>query len=179
VDIHQASVQYIVNADRLLLRVRTRSDQLFQAWLTRRMMQRLWPALGGIVTKLHLPAASSNAHVMPEAKAMVAEVAREQALKSADFKTPFAPAVREQPLGEEPLLVSEAQLTPLPNRHVKLVLMDEHKRHLTLQMSAGLMTGVQQLMAQALRQSEWGLLLEEAPAAPAPGDPAQPPRLLN
>ena len=78
VDIHQASVSYNTNADRLLLRVRTRDDQLFQAWLTRRLMLRLWQPLGGIVTKLHLATATPHATVVPEAQAMVAQVARTQ-----------------------------------------------------------------------------------------------------
>ena len=175
-DIHQASVLYNAHADRLLLRVRTRDDQLFQAWLTRRLMLRLWQPFGGIVTKLHLATATPNAHVMPEARAMVQQAARTQALQGADFKTPFEPKVREQPLGEEPMLVAEVQITQLPQQRLKLVLLDEQRRHLTLQINAQLVTGLQQLLLHALRQADWGLVLDELPAEAAP---ATEPRVLN
>jgi hypothetical protein len=177
VDIHQASVSYNTNADRLLLRVRTRDDQLFQAWLTRRLMLRLWSPLGGIVTKLHLATATPHAVVVPEARAMVAQAARTQSLQGADFKTPFVATVREQPLGEEPMLVAEVQLTQLPANQLKLVLLDDKRRHMTLQLTPQLVTGLQQLLGQALKQADWGILQDE----PAPaGEPDQAEtRLLN
>lgn len=157
--------------------MRTRDDRLFQAWLTRRLMLRLWQPFGGIVTKLHLATATPHANVMPEARAMVSQAARTQALQGADFKTPFVPTVREQPLGEEPMLVAEVQITPLPNQQLKLTLLDDKRRHLTLQLNAQLVTGLQQLLAQALKQADWGLVLDE-PAAPETAAPGAP-RVLN
>lgn len=174
-DIHQASVLYNANADRLLLRVRTRDDRLFQAWLTRRMMTRLWAPLSDIVTKLQIAQASPQAHVMPEAREMVAQAARERTLAAADFKTPFVATVREQPLGDEPLLVTEAQLTRLPGDQLRLVLLDEARRHFTLQLNPQLVTGLQQLLQQALRQADWGLALDAPATAAAP----EAPRVLN
>lgn len=157
--------------------MRTRDDRLFQAWLTRRMMLRLWAPLADIVTKLQIAQASPQAHVMPEARAMVAQAARERTLAVADFKTPFVPTVREQPLGDEPLLVFEAQLTRLPGEQLRVVLLDEQRKSMALQLNAQLVTGLHQLLQQALRQADWGLALDPAPAAEPAA--ALAPRVLN
>lgn len=174
-------MHYRPEADRLLLRVNSNSGQQFSVWFTRRLCARLWPQLVNIVTRVGVaqavPRASRDATVMPEAQAMLAQVARESALRESDFKTPFDTQASVHPLGPEPMLAVEVQLTPMPDGHLRLLILDIDKRNLQLQLTAQLAVAVQELTAQALRDADWGLEIEAAAATAA--DAAPPSTLLN
>ncbi len=181
-DIHQTSVLYDRNADRLLLRVSTRAGELYALWLTRRLMRRLWPHLAQHVARAQAAAVSPQAVVLPEARAMAAEVVREASLRQADFRTPFDAAPKHQPLGPEPMLVVQVQLTLLGDRQLKLAFADPSGRELTLQLAPQLATGVSELVQQALAQTDWDLgdLTPAATAGTAPPDAdTAPGRVLN
>ena len=51
-DIHQIQVKYDALADRLLLQIRTRDEQLFPIWLTRRMVMRSMVNTGNLSCSL-------------------------------------------------------------------------------------------------------------------------------
>ena len=179
--IRQLSLHYRPEADRLLLRVNADDGQQFAVWFTRRLCARLWPHLATIVTRIGVAheagQTAPDAHLMPEAHEMLAQSARERALRTADFKTPFQDQASAHPLGTEPMLATEVQLTPLPDGHLRLLIADIDKRNVQLQLTETLATAVKELMLKALHQADWGFALETAPAAvsaPAPGS-----RLLN
>jgi hypothetical protein len=69
-DIHQIQVKYDALADRLLLQIRTRDEQLFPIWLTRRMVIRLWPHFRGMVSGLAVSRTAPLATAVPEARDM-------------------------------------------------------------------------------------------------------------
>ena len=179
--IRQVSLLYRVDADRLLLRVNAHDNQQFAVWLTRRLALRLWPHLARIVTRIGVAReaaqAAPDATLMPEAQAMLAQSARQRALRGADFKTPFDEQASAHPLGSEPLLASEVQLTPLPGGHLRLLIVDVGKRTVQLQLTEALATAVKELMAKALQHADWGAAIDADTASPP--DPAAPPRLLN
>ena len=83
-DIHQIQVKYDALADRLLLQIRTRDEQLFPIWLTRRMVIRLWPHFRGMVSGLAVTRSAPSALAVPEARDMLADAARERALSVGD-----------------------------------------------------------------------------------------------
>ena len=179
--IRQLALHYRPEADRILLRVNSDDAQQFAVWFTRRLCQRLWPHLAGIVSQIgaaqEAAAAAPGATVMPEAQAMLADSARQRALRSADFKTPFDEHANAHPLGAEPMLAAEVQLMPLANHQLRLVIVDAAKRRVQLQLTEALATAVRELMGKAMQLADWGLALDSA--APAQADPAAPPRLLN
>ena len=155
--------------------------QQFAVWFTRRLCARLWPHLTSVVTRFavahEVAQTAPNAHLMPEAREMLAQSARERVLRNADFKTPFQDQASAHPLGSEPLLATEVQLTPLPDGHLRLVIVDITKRNVQMQLTETLATAVNELMREALRQADWGFALQ---AVPATGPvPAQGSRLLN
>jgi hypothetical protein len=180
-NIRQLALQYQPEADRLLLRVNANDGQQFAIWLTRRLSARLWPHLAGMVTRIgiaqEVSTATPDAIVMPEAQAMLAQNARERALRDADFKTPFDDRPGEQPLGPEPILAVEVQLTPLADHRLRLVIADRDKRQVQLQLTETLAMAVKELMAKAMLKADWGLAEPGAPVAEAA--PAVPRRLLN
>jgi hypothetical protein len=180
-NIRQLALHYRPETDRILLRVNSNDGQQFAVWFTRRLCLRLWPHLASMVTKIgvaqEVATASPDATVMPEAQAMLAQSARERALRQADFKTPFDEHASARPLGAEPMLAAEVQLMPLANHQLRLVIIDADKRHVQLQLTEALATAVKELMGKALLQADWGFALESGP--PVANDPAAPPRLFN
>jgi hypothetical protein len=176
-DIHQIQVKYDPLADRLLLQIRTREEQLFPIWLTRRMVVRLWPHFRGMVSGLAVSRTAPSALAVPEARDMLAEAARERALKSADFKTEFNASAAKLPLGPEPILPTGIDLRPAPGQAVVLVIRDTHGRSLELAFGEDLAHGLLKLLESALAGSEWGLVTS---AAAQPAEPGTPPaRVLN
>lgn len=170
--IHQLALHYVPEADRLLLRVNTSDGQQFAVWLTRRLCLRLWPHLASMVTQLgvaqEVAKASPHATVLPEAKEMLADAARQRALRSTDFSKPFEAKAAAQPLGPEPLLATAVQLSPSTPGQLRLVISDAQQRKLQLQLTEQLATAVRELMQKALASADWGVLPAATPAPAAP-----------
>jgi hypothetical protein len=175
-DIHQMQVRYDPNADRVLWQLRTVGGELFAVWLTRRMMQRVWPPFQAMVTQASVARVAPGAIVLPEARDMLAQAARERPLPAANFDQPFDPKPVAQPLGPEPLLATTIDLTPgLPGGALAMRVREAGSgRSLELRMSDDLATALSRLIDKALADADWGL----AVAAPAP-ESAPAPVTLN
>lgn len=177
--IHQLSVVYQTDQDRLLLRVRTRDDRLFELWLTRRLMARLWQPMQNTANAASLGVASRGATILPEARDMVTQSMRDQAKQAGDFASPFDDRAAERPLGEQPLLVAAVDLRQDASGQVTVVWRDAQQRDLSLTLTADLLHNLLSLVEQALVQSEWGLISSPAAQTPVPSEPSPAPRLLN
>ena len=178
-------VRYQPAADRLLWQVRTQTGELFAVWLTRRMLRQLWPPLSHLVTSAGMAQVAPNATVLPEARAMMAQVARARPLAHANFSTPFDAKPVAQPLGPEPLLPTAIDLGPGADaKGLRITVREPGGRHMTLQLSNDLATALMRLLEQALAEADWGLGPTGAtapsgiPGAEPPAPPT-PPTLLN
>jgi len=174
-------VRYQPRADRVLWQLRTQEGQLFAIWLTRRMLRQLWPPLQRLVAEGEVAQVVARGAapgqppptVLPEAREMLAQVARERPLPGTDFRQPFDTRPAEQPLGAEPLLPEQVDLGPgSDGRGLHLRLREPGGRQLGLQLSADLATALMRLLEAALREADWGVL--PAPAAAAAVAPAAP-----
>lgn len=177
--IHQISITYQLDEDRLLLRLRTTDRQLLELWLTRRLTIRLLPALQKASMELTLGHASRHSHVMPEARDMVTQSARERSRRQGDFKTAFDAEEAERPLGDHPLLVSAVDLTPNDAPSVEVRFRDARGRAVNTTLNETLLHNILTLMEQAIAQSEWPLHPAPPPAAAAPASPQAATRVLN
>ena len=180
-------VRYQPAADRVLWQVRTHTGEVFAVWLTRRMLRQLWPPLSKLVTTAAVAQVAPHATVLPEAQAMMAQVARSRPLANANFSTPFDPKPVAQPLGPEPLLPTAIDLGPGDGgKGLRITVREPGGRHMALALSDDLATALMRLLEQALAEADWGLGAPAAPAAaaapgsepPGPATPA-PPTLLN
>ncbi len=171
--IHQLSVHHDERQDRLLLRVNTQEGEEFRFWLTRRLSARLLPAIEQAVGKLESQRSGVIAPDGPT-RQMLTEMQREAFMQQADFKTPYAPPPGMQlPLGKQPLLVTDAQISVLPQQALQLVLQDHSQgmaRQCQLHLPAPLVHGLLHLAQQAIAKADWAL---GAPAAPTTEAPAQ------
>jgi hypothetical protein len=170
-DIHQMQLRYDPRADRLLWQIRTRAGELFAVWLTRRLALRMWPPFERIVTQAVMPRAQQgHSTVVPEAQAMMSELARQRPLPSTDFQAPFDEAAVTRPLGSEPLLPDTLDLTPtpqLPGRGLSIRIREHAGRSLQLQLGDDMATALMRLMEQSLQSSDW--LLAPVPSEARPG----------
>ena len=190
--IHQLSVTYVAEQDRILMRVNTAAAEEMRLWLTRRLMLGLWPLLSKLLTKhlLKLEAAGTSLETADEdLKKMLTEFRKEEFLKQADFETPYQEHQRQTPLGEDPLLITDVDAAPLPNGQLRLSFNQRppgegEPRSFRMEMEPKLMRGLMHLLEQALLRSQWREAFG-APVAVEDGSssdedrPSRKPRYLN
>ena len=161
--IHQLSVTYLAEQDRILVRINTASAEEMRLWLTRRLLLGLWPLLSRLMTRhlLKLEAAGTSLDTADEdLKKMLADFRKEEFLRDADFDTPYQENQSALPLGDEPLLVTDVDAAPLPNGRLRLSFNErppgtDKPRSFQMEMEPKLMQGLMHLLDQALARSQW------------------------
>lgn len=190
--IHQMSVTYLPEQDRILMRINTREGEEMRMWLTRRLMVGLWPLLTRMLTD-HLLRLEAGGQALSGAdeslKKMLTDFRKEEFLSKADFDTPYQEGPAVLPLGEEPLLVTDVDATPHASGPLKLTFNErppggEKPRSFNLEMKPRLMQGLMHLLDQALTQAQWrepfvGLSPVEELAADDDAAAARRPKYLN
>ncbi|HYF21745.1 MAG TPA: hypothetical protein VEA40_28045 [Ramlibacter sp.] len=189
--IHQLSVNYQAEQDRILLRVNSTSGEEMRLWLTRRLMVGLWPLLTKMHTEqlLKTEAAGTAIDTADEdLKKMVAEFRKEEFLQKADFDTPYQ-SKPTLPLGKEPLLITDVDTSPLPNGRLRIAFNEraqvqggEKPRGFQIELDPKLMQGLMHLLEQALARSQWREAFTPVKAAEpeaGSGDEGPRPRYLN
>jgi len=190
--IHQLSVTYLAEQDRILVRVNTTAAEEMRLWLTRRLMLGLWPLLSRLLAThlLRLETAGASLEAADEdLKRMLADFRKDEFLRQADFETPYQASQPQLPLGEEPLLITDVDASPLPNGQLRLSFnerrpADAQPRSFRMEMEPKLMQGLMHLLEQALARSQWreafsgGLTVEDG-TFPGEERASRRPRYLN
>ena len=191
-NIHQLSLSYVQEQDRLLLRVNTTDAQELRLWFTRRLCIGFTPLFKKMVADMaikKIPTSDQAAAgpLDPLAQKAIAEFNAEASLQGADFKTPYKAEAAKLPLGSEPLLVTEIRMTPQPNGQLQIHFSEKIPNHPTprsfqIALESKLTHGLLKLLDQALATSQWGLV--EVAETPLPGEEAAAatmakPRYLN
>lgn len=187
-NIHQLSVSYDAEQDRMLLRFNTLAGEEMRLWLTRRLMLGLWPVLGTQAAEhpLHGDAPWPDP-ADPQLRRMLAEFRKDEFVQQADFATPYQ-AQTTLPLGADPLLVTRVDVTPLAggslrlNFHEQLPPAQAPGRSLQVEVASRLLHGLVHLLGQSLAPSRWREPLEarsDGPGAAASEGESPPARYLN
>ncbi|MDO8317741.1 hypothetical protein [Rhodoferax sp.] len=168
--IHQLSVAYQPDQDRILVQINTLAGEVLRVWLTRRMTLILLPRLFEATHKLqaeHLQLSTTN----DAAQQMLMDFKKQQSIANSDFKTPFNAEAKALPLGPEPLLVNTLQLSP----HAKGILQIGFEEKITAQprsfqisMDLTLLHSFLHLLESSAKTAAWGLT--PPASAPMPGD---------
>lgn len=165
-NIHQVSVSYVQEQDRLLIRINGKEGGELRAWMTRRLTLALLPVLSQTSTEQINKAAATP---QPAAGAgdqrgkLLAAFETEAALRSGDFETPYRPAedaAAEPLLGPEPLLLTEVKVTLLGSGQLRLQLFEklpgpQAVRTFQVMMDPQLSNGLLQLLHQSVSASQW------------------------
>jgi len=177
-DIHQLSVDYSEEQDRILIRINTSQAEELRFWLTRRMTHKLWPTFNQVVASHTVRFGklmdTPNPHpgtLDDSAQSLMADFHRNEALKRADFNTPYNSGANSLPLGEAPLVVTEVKLTSLGTGQLQIKLSEQlvgkaSQRSCQLEVPTHLAHGLMHLLDQCLARSGW--------SDPAPHTAAQP-----
>jgi hypothetical protein len=184
-NLHQLSITYVPEQDRILARVNTQEGAELQFWLTRRLTLGLAPVLD----KLVVEHTARNGGIAPThvaqmddiARKTVAQFQRAESLKSADFSTPYKPPAEHKPLFDHALLVTEVNLTPLSNGQMRLSCAEklsgqppDKQRNFQLGLSQQLLHAFVHLLERAIGQSQWretgapGAVAQKKAEPPAP-----------
>jgi hypothetical protein len=160
-NIHQVNVSYVGEQDRVLLRINSVDGEEFRIWLTRRLGLQLLPVLDKSSQnqlQSQLPPPDPSAPLPEQRQQILQNFQKEAAAYQGDFQTPYKDQPAVLPLGEEPLLVTELNLTPQADGKLHMALLErlaQRKRDMQLVMDASLTQGLLRLLHQALKTSDW------------------------
>ncbi len=166
-NIHQLSVNYLQEQDRILVRVNTTDAAELRLWFTRRLTLGLAPILDKIVAEhvakqeaLHSPHISPTATADPATQQMLVDFKKQEHLLKSDFQTPFKAEVTQLPLGAEPLLVTEVNMTPQSNGQMQIVFSEKlpdmtKPRSFRMALEPKLTNGFIHLLDKAIEVSMW------------------------
>lgn len=189
-NIHQLSVNYIQEHDRILVRINTTANEELRLWFTRRLSLGLMPMLQKQVAEwvakqetMKSPLTMSAATADAQTQAMLADFKREESLQKSDFQTPYK-APNALPLGAEPLLVTEISVTPLPSGQLQMAFNEKlpldngqphpNPRGFRVALEQKLVHGFVHLLDKALGVSQWAGASSAAtlaePALPGEGN---------
>ena len=174
-EIHQLSLQYQREQDRILMRFNTTSREELRLWLTRLLLKGWWPMLLGEVpapATSEGPQATAGPAVLPDQGTPPIQ-AMPAPTPHADYGQPFRADYVTLPLGETPLLVTEVSQQ---RRGDKLAIsflerLDPQApgRTVDVEFETGLQQGLRQLLTLTLGQTDWNLpdTPQAPPAAPS------------
>ncbi|MBT3305917.1 MAG: hypothetical protein HN377_05475 [Alphaproteobacteria bacterium] len=158
--LHQITMSYSVEDDRLLLRISTTEKSEFQFWLTRRFVQVLWPAL---LTAIEQENASEKLALQPAAKQAVMAMEHQQSVGASDFSHKHDEDSKK--LTAAPLLVVGGSVTPGKGGVTGLVLKTQAGAEIKLSLNKDLLHALCKLLINTTMKADWGLDLTVGDAA--------------
>lgn len=188
-NIHQLSVSYQSDQDRILVQINTLAGEEMRLWLTRRLVVNFLPHLNRLVIQVEA-ATLQLASQDDLSKKMVTEFKKQDSITRADFKTPFNPKASGYPVGQEPLLVTTINLTPDGKGALRIGFEEKMvdkpaPRGFHMTMASTLLHGFTHLLESAIKVSDWSILEPQKHSADAvdaaieKSRPPDPPTYLN
>ena len=168
--LHQMTVSFNAEEDRLLLRVSTTDKMEYQFWLTRRFVRVLWSAL--IKTIENAPEAKRPA--APAVKKAVMALEHQEAVGASDFSRNHEPGHRNVTEGSGPLMVIGGSVKPGKGEITELHLQTRGGAEVNLALNRNLLHALCRLLIDTTTHAGWGLGLSVGDAgALAPADRTQ------
>jgi hypothetical protein len=165
-NIHQVSVSYVQEQDRLLIRISGKEGGELRAWLTRRLALALLPILSKTATEQiqKIAAPSEPVASLEQRRGQMLEAFKKEAsLREGDFETPYQSQQDLPgglPLGPEPLLLTEVQITPMSGGQLRMQMFEklpgqDEVRNFQVMMDPQLSNGFLHLLHQSLKGAQW------------------------
>ncbi len=162
--LHQLSATYNSYEDRIKLSINTLEGQQLGLWLTRRFLLRLLPQLQKHDRLLAEGGTEANAAAQshsPEARLMLAELRRENALKKSDFESAYQPMAEVD--GHSDLLITKLNMSHRREKdglihthfHFQQVRPNEAECGIQFDLSPDAYFGLFAVINQALERSGW------------------------
>jgi hypothetical protein len=194
-NIHQLSVNYVQEHDRVLVRINTLASEELRLWFTRRLTLGFLPLLSKVVAeqvaKTERVKSPYIAAADEQSQQILADFKKVESLQGSDFATPYKERPSALPLGAEPLLVTEINLTPLSNGQLQFVFSeklsdasatDAKPRSFQMALEPKLTHGLMHLLEKAFEVSQWTMVStgHPQPSDALPGERTmEKPKYLN
>lgn len=177
-DLHQIHLSFRRDEDRLLLLTSFRGEdgslQEIRTWLTRRMVKVLWPAIVQAMEAQVTLEKPQAAHAKGDIVGMAHEESVAAMKDNGNFGNPYDAGVEKYPLGETPLLITDASFSIAPNVPIRINLKRADGFGFEIALAPPVLHGFCTLLMETVKLAEWGLDLK------LPGSATQaPPRMLN
>ncbi|MDB5797462.1 MAG: hypothetical protein JWP36_1364 [Paucimonas sp.] len=174
-ELHQIQLSYNQEQDRVLLRAtfrdKARALHEVRAWLTRRIVVRLWPGIvRAMEAKVTLEQPQAQ-HAKREIVGMVHQASINDNVQRGGFAKKFEETAVAHPLGTEPLLVTIANFHLKANQPVRIEFVALGGKRFEFAFSDRILHGFCKLLQDAVKNAEWELDLvmpglDQAPVAP-------------
>ena len=153
--LHQIQIAFSQEEDRLQLRISTGTHEV-QFWLTRRLVKLVWPVLQqALVATSGLVTGSS----VPKPQVPLMDAMPTQALSQPNAHTRPADAPKVMPLGPLPILVTRAQITPMPDGKYHVGLHPQQGSGIEISMEIIHLRALGKLLFDAVAKTDWDLSL--------------------
>ncbi len=161
--IHQLQATYVIEQDRILVRLNTHAGEELRLWLTRRMVRNLFPGILEVSADLVTSQTQFASHDGADRKALT-QFRKQESLQQADFATPFKSGAEVLPIGNVPLLATTVHMTPGKDGALRIQFEEnipglEEKRGFEVILGQDLLHGFMHLLETALQQADWGIRL--------------------
>lgn len=150
--LHQMTMSFSRQEDRLLLKVSTTAKTEIHLWLTRRFTLVLWKALMQAVEKNP----DIRPDLEPKAKEAVKAMQHQETVKAVDLSQKHDVKKQNKPMTEKPLLVVGGKVD-FDGRMVRLLFNTDDGREINMALNKELLHALCHLMMRLSTTAEWGL----------------------
>jgi len=151
--LHQITMSFSPEEDRILLRVSTTDGSEYQLWLTRRFVRVLWGAL--VQTLERDPELQKT--VLPEVRDAIMGMRHQEALASSDFEKPHQAGKRNLTSNTGPLIVTGGTVTPLKNGTTRLTFTTTDGTGINFLLNENLLHATCHLIISTTQKADWDL----------------------
>ncbi len=151
--LHQITMSFSPEEDRILLRISTTDGSEYQLWLTRRFIRVLW---GALLQTLERDPELKKA-VMPEVKDAIMGMRHQEALASSDFEQPHQDGKRNLTSNTGPLIVTGGTVTPMKNGTTRLTFATADGKGINFSLDEKLLHATCHLIISTTQKAEWDL----------------------
>lgn len=156
--LHQMTVSYSPQEDRLLLRFGTTGHLEYRLWLTRRLVRHVWETLVGAVEKIPEVSAQPERRV----RQAVMSLRHHEAVQSGDFSQQRDPQAKPHPTNETPFLVTAVEVRRTEKASTVVVFKVEKGQDVQLLLDEKLIHALCHLLVSGAEKAEWKLGLAMA-----------------
>lgn len=152
--ISQIQASYDAIEDRILLKIKTHNQRVYSAWITRRYLRLLIPALQGQHPQ-------TGKALFASQPTLTNQNDSDEGLLTGDFDTLYEePESPEFPLGEEPVLLTRIAFKEMDSDHPQLNLDPEEGPGIGLPFQPDVLGILLKIFSQALHSANWQLDLD-------------------
>ena len=168
-NLERITVEFLAEEDRLLMRVFFDGKSEVQFWLTRRLVNRIWPVL------LSVAQAKPDIQVQPnpEVRKAMLGMEHEKALQEVKFSRAAQEPARAHPLGQAPVLVSKVRARRNEKNQTVLTLRPPVGNGVDLNLGDTVLHGLMKLIQVSVAKAQWDVLLSVPSFAHASLDEGQ------